>query len=56
LAVEDISGIHLSGAEIPAEHEVFLYRLFRGYDRMFERNPKRVEEMFRLQLASIPAK
>jgi hypothetical protein len=54
--LKTFSGMHLSGPEIPADHEVFLYRLFRGYERMFERNPKRVEEVFRLQLAPVPAK
>ncbi len=54
--LKTFSGTHLSGSDIPADHEVFLYRLFRGYERMFERNPKRVEEVFRLQLAPSPAK
>jgi hypothetical protein len=54
--LKTFSGIPLSGPEIPANHEAFLYRLFRGYESMFERNPKRVEEMFRLQLAPIPTK
>jgi hypothetical protein len=52
--LKTFSGTHLSGLELAATHEAFLYRLFRGYENMFERNPKRIEEMFRLQLAPAP--
>jgi hypothetical protein len=51
--LKTFSGFHGSGSEMPATNDAFLYRLFRGYEQMFEQNPKRMEEAFRLQLAPV---
>jgi hypothetical protein len=48
--LKTFSGFLAGGEEIPENEGTFLYRLFRGYEWLFQQNPKRFEEMARLQL------
>jgi hypothetical protein len=50
--IKTLSGILPSGEEIPENNGRFLYTLVRGYDRLFEQEPKRFEQMIRLQLTA----
>lgn len=53
--MKTFAGILPGGEEIVEGHESFLYRLFRGYERIFAQDPKRFNEMIQLQLARGPA-
>ena len=53
--LKTFAGILPSGEEIAEGHAAFLYRLFRGYERMFAQDPRRFDELIRLQLAPSPA-
>jgi hypothetical protein len=45
------AGVLSDGKKIAEGDEGFLYHLFRGYERVFAQEPKRFDEMVRLQLA-----
>jgi hypothetical protein len=48
-------GILPNGEEIAEGHPAFLYRLFRGYERIFAQDPRHFDNMIQLQLAAVPA-
>jgi GR25 family glycosyltransferase involved in LPS biosynthesis len=50
LLLKTYSGFLADGTEISENDGSFLHRLFHGYQRVFETDPKRFEEMIRLQL------
>jgi hypothetical protein len=52
--VKTFSGFDTSGNEILENNPAFLYRLYRGYNAVFDKYPWRLAEIFRLQLMSIP--
>jgi hypothetical protein len=52
--LKTFSGFMADGREIAENHATFLYHLFRGYERVFERNPNRFDEMIKLQLVAFP--
>lgn len=53
-ALKTLSGFDAAGAEITENDPLFLYRLYRGYDRLFARYPKRFEQTFRQQITPLP--
>jgi hypothetical protein len=48
--LKTFSGVLPSGEEIAEGDAAFLYRLFRGYEPMFNQDPRRFEEMLRTYL------
>ncbi len=53
--LKTFAGILPNGEEIAEGHAAFLYRLFRGYERVFAQDPRRFDEMIRLQLMPAPS-
>jgi hypothetical protein len=54
--LKTFAGILPNGEEIAEGDAAFLYRLFRGYERVFAQDPKRFDEMIRLQLMPAPGR
>ena len=52
--MKTFAGILPSGEEIAEGHAAFLYRLFRGYEHVFAQDPRRFDEMIRLQFPENP--
>jgi hypothetical protein len=50
--MKTFSGFLADGSELTEHRETFLYRLFRGYARIFEQYPGRFGETIQTQLAA----
>ncbi len=52
--LKTFAGLDASGIEVAENNPAFLYRLFRGFDLLFKKQPERFDELIRLQLAAAP--